>query len=94
MVFTVIRVINGNTFEVSPQWDWNGRTGSVVKANGYDVPDQQGGPGYQTAKDKLEKLLLNEQVELVKPLPLPSGPLLADVIYKGLNLADYFYEYK
>lgn len=89
MGFTVIRVIDGNTFEVSPHWNWNDQTGSVVKATGYDVP-KQGEPGYQTAKDKLEKLLLNEQVELLKPLKLPSGRLLADVEYKGLNLADYF----
>jgi endonuclease YncB( thermonuclease family) len=93
MSFTVIKVINGNTFEVSPHWNWNNQAGTVVKANGYDVP-KEGEPGFEAAKDKLEKLLLNEQVELVKPLKLPSGRLLADVEYSGLNLTDYFYEYK
>jgi endonuclease YncB( thermonuclease family) len=89
MPFTVIRVITGDTFEVSPHWDRNDRTGSVVKANGYDAPKQDE-PGCQAAKEKLEKLLINEQVELLEPLVLPSGRLLADVIYNGRNLTDYF----
>jgi endonuclease YncB( thermonuclease family) len=91
--FTVIRVISGDTFEVSPNWNWNGQTGRTVKTNGYDTP-KEGEPGFETAKEKLEKLLLNEQVELTELLKLPSGRLLADVKYNNLNLTDYFFEYK
>lgn len=93
MYFTVIRVISGDTFEVSPKWKWNDETGSLVKANGYDTP-KECDPGFEAAKDKLEKLILNEQVELTELLKLPSDRLLADVKYNGLNLTDYFYEYK
>ena len=93
MSFTVIRVISGDTFEVSPNWDWNDQTGRTVKVNGYDAP-KQGEPGFELAKHKLEKLILNEQVELKELLKLPSDRLLADVKYNGLDLASYFYEYK
>jgi endonuclease YncB( thermonuclease family) len=93
MSFTVVRVISGDTFEVSPNWNWNDQTGRAVKTNGYDAP-MQGEPGFEAAKEKLEKLLLNEQVKLTELLKLPSGRLLADVKYIGLNLTDYFFEYK
>jgi hypothetical protein len=93
MAFTVIRVITGDIFEVSPHWNWNNQTGCIIKANGYDAP-KQGQPGFQTAKDKIAELLLNEQVELARPLELSSGRLICDIEYNGLNLADYFYEYK
>jgi endonuclease YncB( thermonuclease family) len=93
MSFTVVRVISGDTFEVSPNWSWNDQTGRTVKINGYDAP-KKGEPGFEAAKYKLEKMLLNGQVELTELVKLPSGRLLADVKYNGLNLADYFYEYK
>ena len=93
MSFTVLRVISGDTIEVSPNWNWSNQTGRTVKINGYNAPKEDE-PGFETAKDKLEKLVLNEQVELTELLKLPSGRLLADVKYHGLNLADYFFEYK
>ncbi len=93
MCFTVTSVIDGNTFEVSPNWNWNDRTGSIVRANGYDAP-ALGEPGYQAAKNKMAELVLNGQVKLTKMLGFSSDRLLCDVEYNSLNLADYFYEYR
>jgi endonuclease YncB( thermonuclease family) len=93
MGFTVIKVIDGDTFEVSPHWNWNDQTGRVVTANGYYAP-KWGEPGYQAAKDKITNLILNKEIELTKPVKLTCGQLLCVVEYNGKNLADYFSEYK
>lgn len=93
MNFKVIRVIDGDTFGVSPNWKWNEQTGSIIRANGYDTPEE-GQPGYQTAKEKLENLILNKEVELKNPIRITYGRLLCDVYYNGKNLADYFCEYQ
>ncbi len=91
--FKVTKIIDGDTFEVSPNWKLNNQTGSVVRANGYDTPEE-GKPDYQTAKDKLENLILNKEVELNDPIRITYGRLLCDVYYKGKNIADYFTEYQ
>ena len=93
MSFKVTTVIDGDTFKVSPNWKWNNETGSVVRANGYNTPEE-GEPGYQAAKDKLRDLILNKEVELVKAIKLTYGRLLCDVEYNGTNLADYFPDYQ
>ena len=93
MSFKVTKVIDGDTFEVSPNWKWNNETGSVVRANGYNTPEV-GKPGYQAAKDKLTDLILNKQVDLQEAIKLTYGRLLCDVEYDGMNLADYFPDYQ
>jgi len=50
--FTVSAIIDGDTFEVSPQWKWNGETGTRVRPTGYDAPELHSYGG-QAAKDKL-----------------------------------------
>ncbi|MBW2321883.1 MAG: thermonuclease family protein [Deltaproteobacteria bacterium] len=93
MSFRVTEVIDGDTFEVSPNWKWNNETGNIVRANGYNTPEE-GKPGYQAAKDKLRELILNKDVELIKAVKITYGRLLCDVEYDGKNLADYFPQYK
>ena len=93
MSFKVIKVIDGDTFEVSPKWEWNNQEGNIVRANGYDAPEQ-GQPGYQAAKDKLTSLILGKEVELKNPIKITYGRLLCDVYYQGKNLAEYFPEYQ
>jgi hypothetical protein len=93
MSFTVIKVIDGDTFEVSPHWNWNDQTGRVVIAHGYTAA-KRGEPGYQSAKDKITDLILNKEVELTRPVKLTCNMLLCVVEYNGKNLADYFPEYK
>ena len=60
--FNVTSIIDGDTFEVSPQWQWNGQTGTRVRPAGYDAPELHAYGG-QVAKDKLSKLILGEQVD-------------------------------
>jgi len=93
MSFNVIEVIDGDTFEVSPKWEWNNQEGNIVRANGYDAPEQ-GQPGYQAAKDELTSLILGKEVELKNLIKITYDRLLCDVYYQGKNLAEYFPEYQ
>ncbi len=93
MGFKVTKVIDGDTFEVSSGWKWNNESGTVVRPNGYNTPEE-GKQGYDAAKDKLSNLILNKEVELVKAIKVTYERLLCDVEYNGKNLADYFPEYQ
>ena len=93
MIFTVIKVIDGDSFEVSPNWKWNDQTGGVIRVYGYDTPEE-GELGYQTAKNKLTDLILDKEVELKNPVRITYGRLLCNVYYNDKNIADYFPEYQ
>ncbi len=90
--FWVAAVVDGDTFDVSPSWRWNGQTGHRVRAAGYDAPELHE-PGGQAAKAKLERLTLGRSVELRQAHRIDRGRLVADVYLNGRNLADYFPEY-
>jgi len=92
-VFTVTAIIDGDTFEVSPQWKWNGETGTRVRPTGYDAPELHAYGG-QAAKDKLSNLILGKTVELGNAYRIDRGRLVCDVYYQGRNLADYFSAYQ
>jgi len=91
--FTVTAIIDGDTFEVSPQWKWNGETGTRVRPTGYDAPELHAYGG-QAAKDKLSNLILGKTVELGNAYRIDRGRLVCDVYYQGRNLADYFSAYQ
>ena len=91
--FKVVNIIDGDTFEVSPQWRWNGQTGSRVRPTGYDAPELHANGG-QEAKQKLERLILGKSVDLRTAHRIDRGRLVCDVYFKGKNLADYFPEYQ
>ena len=90
--FKVINVIDGDTFDVTPQWRWNGNTGSRVRPTGYDTPELNA-LGGQIARDKLTRLILGRQVELGSGHTIDHGRLVCDVYFQGKSLADYFPEY-
>jgi endonuclease YncB( thermonuclease family) len=90
--FRIESVINGNTFEVSPPWEFNGETGTIVQAIGYDAP--KSGKGAIAAEQKLSILMQNKNVELESPQGIKDGKLLCAVYFQGVNLADYFPTYK
>lgn len=48
--FRVTSIIDGDTFEVSPEWKWNGETGTRVRPAGYDAPELHTAKG-QKVKD-------------------------------------------
>lgn len=87
--FTVVSIIDGDTFEVSPQWRWNGEIGSRVRPTGYDAPELNAYGG-QAARDKLARLIYGQQIELRTAHSIDRGRLVCDVYYRNINLADYF----
>tara|TARA_B100000315_G_C14218064_1_gene425185 strand:- start:309 stop:578 length:270 start_codon:yes stop_codon:yes gene_type:complete len=89
MQFKVIKIIDGDTFEVLPMWKWNGHEGNIVRPTGYNAPEW-GQLGFHVAKQKLENLILSKHVELRNPIKLTFKRLLCDVYYEGRNLASYF----
>ncbi len=91
-VFTVTSIIDGDTFDVSPQWKWNGEMGARVRPTGYDAPELYAYGG-QAAKDKLSRLLLGGEVELRTAHKVDRGRLVCDVYFRNRSLADYFLEY-
>lgn len=91
--FKVINVIDGDTFDVTPKWKWNSQTGNRVRPTGYDAPELHE-PGGQAAKEKLKRLILNQEVDLREAHTIDRGRLVCDVYYNGRNLADYFSDYK
>jgi endonuclease YncB( thermonuclease family) len=91
--FTVASIIDGDTFDVAPQWKWDGQVGFGVRPTGYDAPEL-GCFGSQAGKDKLSRLILGKQVDLRTAHRIERGRLVCDVYFGGNSLADYFPEYK
>ncbi len=92
MFFNVTRIIDGDTFVVSPNWEWNGYKGNRVRPIGWDAPEI-GTPGYYEATCKLESLILLKNVELKNVIKLSYDRLLCTVYLNGVNIADYFKQY-
>ena len=90
--FTVISIIDGDTFEVNPQWKWNGETGTRVRPVGYDAPELHTTKG-QKAKDALSKLISGQQVELRTAYKVDRGRLVCEVFVGRRNLAEFFSKY-
>ncbi len=93
MAFTVTEIIDGDTFKVSPNWEWNGESGDTIRPNGYNTPEK-GEPGFEQAKQKLRKLIDGKTVELKNAITFTYDRLLCDVYIGGKNLKDYFQEYQ
>ena len=85
MSFTVENVIDGDTFEVSPNWKWNGQSGNRVRIANLDAPEleQTGG---QAAKKKLSALILGKTVDLKNAVDISYGRLVCDVYLNGKNI--------
>ena len=88
MSFTVIRVIDGDTIEVSPKWSLDNKSGSRVRLADMNAPEmnQQGGP---EAKELLEMLILNEKVELKNARNFSYDRLVCDVYLGNNNIVDF-----
>lgn len=92
-IFTVTAIIDGDTFDVTPQWQWNSQTGSRIRPAGYDAPELHTYGG-QAAKDKLSRLILGQQVDLREPHRVDRGRLVCEDYFRNKNLADYFPGYQ
>ena len=93
MAFKATKIIDGDTFEVSPNWKWNNQSGNRVRPTGYNAPEK-GQLGYEAAKEKLEGLVLGKNIELGSAYRIDRDRLVCDVSYSGTNIADYFPEYR
>ncbi len=90
--FKVTSIIDGDTFEVSPDWKWNGETGTRVRLAGYDAPVLHTAKG-QKAKDALSQLINGQQVELRTAYKVDRGRLVCKVFIGSKNLAEFSPEY-
>jgi hypothetical protein len=90
--FKVEAVMDGNTFEISPKWQYEGVTGDLVEATGYFPP--KSGKGGMAAEQKLSILIHNKKVELGTPQGIQRNRLICGVYFNGMNLADYFSDYR
>lgn len=88
--FQVIRIVDGDTFEVNPTWHWNGARGNRVRPTGYDDAAEIGAPGGSTATAKLAALILGRSVQLGNAYRIDRGRLVCDVYFNGHGLAKYF----
>ena len=89
--FTVVAVRDGNTFEVSPKWEFGDEKGNLVQAKGYTAP--KSGKGAMSVEQRLSGLIQNKKVELGAPDDVQRNRLVCEVYYRGVNIADYFSEY-
>lgn len=92
-VFTVVNIVDGDTFDVHPQWTWQDQVGSRIRPTGYCAPPLHTLTG-PMAKDKLSRIILGKQVNLENPYRIDRGCLVCDVYFNGQHLADYFPEYQ
>jgi endonuclease YncB( thermonuclease family) len=92
-VVTVTKIIDGDTFKISPDWSWGLRYGNIIRPTGYNTPER-GESGYEEATLKLKNLISGQKVTLGRPLTLTYGRLLCAVYFKGRDLAEYFPEYR
>ena len=91
--FTVTHIVDGDTFDVSPNWQWNGRSGSRVRPAGYDAPEI-GVPFSAVATDRLRRLIGGKTVELRNGHTIDRERLVCEVYVGGRNLASYFPAYR
>ena len=87
--FEVTKILDGNTFEVKPFWEWEDENGVLVRATGYEAP-AAGEPGYEAVKNQLMGLLFSEQVTLKHAVAIEDDALVCAVYIDGKNLAEYF----
>lgn len=90
--FRVTSIIDGDTFKVSPEWKWNGETGTRVRPAGYDAPELHTAKG-QKAKAALGKLINGHLVELMTAYKVDRGRLVCEMFVGSRNLAEFFPEY-
>jgi len=91
--YKVIKIIDGDTFDVLPAWEFRGKKGHRVRPVGYNTPEWFE-IGYREATEKLAKLILGKKVLLRQPIKLSYQRLLCRVFFQNRNLADFFPEYQ
>lgn len=78
MTWTCDDVIDGDTINVTPNWEWRNQSGSRVRLAGVDAPELHQ-PGGQDAKRKLINLVYGKQVDLKNVQTTSYERLVCDV---------------
>lgn len=84
----VIVIVDGDTFDVNPGWQWNGEQGNRVRPTGFDAPEV-GTLAGAFATRRVQDLLLGKYVDLRKAYRIDRGRLVCDVYFEDKYLADY-----
>lgn len=93
MAFKVTKIIDGDTFEVAPNWQWDNKSGNIVRPTGFDTPEA-GTPNSKRTTKQLSDIILGKVVELKNAKTISYGRLVCDVFIGGKNLSDFFPKYK
>ena len=87
-MFDVTEIIDGNTFDVAPEWKRQRQTGKRVRIKDYDVPESWGKGGSE-ARINLLTLILGKKVELGSEGNIEYDRLVCDVFFNGKNIIEY-----
>ena len=88
-LFEVTKILDGNTFEVTPFWQWHNENGVLVSARGYQAP-AAGEPNHEKIKTILMELLFGECVTLKDAVAIKDDALVCSVHIRGKNLSEFF----
>ena len=80
--FTVEDVIDGDTIEVWPNWNWGERSGDRVRLANVNAPETHERGGME-ARVKLMSLVSGRKVELRNAVSLSFDCLVCDVYVSG-----------
>ena len=92
-MFEVTKIIDINTFEVTPFWEWHGENGVLVHVVSYKAP-APGKLGHEKFKNRLMELLFGKRVTLKDAIAIEDDALVCEVYIDGINLAEYLHEYQ
>ncbi len=83
--FQCYNVVDGDTFDVTPSWLYQGTSGPRVRIANVNAPELRQ-PGGLQAKTKLENAVLGKHVQL-QARTVSYGRLVADVRVGELDIA-------
>lgn len=98
MAFRIVKVIDGETIQVKPNWEWttpNGKrlVGDTLKISGYTI---QSDKHKNYAINKLLMLLADKELVLKNPKILSNNDteIACSVFVNDIDVSYYFPEYK
>jgi endonuclease YncB( thermonuclease family) len=83
--YQVTNIVDGSSFDVAPNWDWQGQTGRRVRIANHTTPELSA-VGGESAKEKLTNLILGKPVELKNRVNTGSAEVSCDVYLDGNNI--------
>lgn len=96
-LFKVEKILSGNKIKVANGWSWGSHEGTKVQIAGYNP--STGAQDFiklneDLAKDRLNHLINNKDVELGEVVRVDGDCITCMVYYNGIDISKYFPEYK